>query len=939
MSSAEDMDGTAARLDNPEASNKKRKVARACDGCRNRKVRCDGPQKKPGEQCSNCATANRDCTYITEAKKRGPPKRYVEGLESKLAKMENLLHKLAPDINIEAELEELMAKSKAEAGTKSSSGKVASRRNSPPTRSTAKVSKERSASTGSLSDLHQIPASISYDTERTAGAAEDCDTSDDELGSQIPTITDALREMTLDPSISRRFHGKSSGLMLVRAAKDLKQQYGGDDSSPPLRREEVWAPSDWEWELWQNYIDPKDVQFPPADLMPRLFDLFFRRLDPFLPVIHRPTFEAQVKDGLHFRCTPFTCVVLLVCAVGSRYCDDPRVCLEDGGPPSAGWKYFIQVKDLKKSLHAPATLADIQVFVLVAYYLQATSAPHSAWTILGIGIRCAQDVGAHRKKAYGNQISLMDEQWKRVFWCLIVLDRNVSSALGRPLACQDEDFDLDFPVEVDDEYWIDDEHGPQQPEGIPPNMSYFNAALRLGQILAFALRTIYTINKSKVLLGFVGPQWEQYIVAELDSAMNKWIDSLPDHLRWDPARENDTHFEQSAMLYSNYYLLRILVHRPFIPSPRKPSALSFPSLAICTNAARSCSHVVDALGQRCEHVQPHPLLAAFTSGIVLLISIWGAKKTGAMMDPNVHLKDVGKCLRFLQQAEADWNSSGRLVDILRELASFGDLPLPEYPPPSTSQKRDRDYDPSSTGTILLDSASPPEDILRSYKPLPKSKTKIPSNDELQQSVVAMSHPTSGPPEVPLTQPYQVPFPESSTQFAQLDSFVPSTLQHLPEQTQTWYDVNPTEFVPLVPPSHMSEGAIGYTMAATEPNAFFPNLETHLGDVPPTSSDAIPLWNRTEPLPQLYPPTDLFGSYIPPPIDTGTQEVPISVGMPVNSHGVLPSNIGVRTDLSVSDAQIFSSESLGIWQGVPRGFEWQDWNDYLASVNPIQPQNL
>ena len=39
----------------------------------------------------------------------------------------------------------------------------------------------------------------------------------------------------------------------------------------------------------------------------------------------------------------------------------------------------------------------------------------------------------------------------------------------------------------------------------------------------------YSINKSKALLGFVGQQWEQRIVAELDSALNKWIDTVPDH--------------------------------------------------------------------------------------------------------------------------------------------------------------------------------------------------------------------------------------------------------------------------------------------------------------------------------------------------------------------------------------------------------------------------
>lgn len=39
----------------------------------------------------------------------------------------------------------------------------------------------------------------------------------------------------------------------------------------------------------------------------------------------------------------------------------------------------------------------------------------------------------------------------------------------------------------------------------------------------------YSINKSKVRLGFVGQEWEQHIVAELDSALNKWIDAVPDH--------------------------------------------------------------------------------------------------------------------------------------------------------------------------------------------------------------------------------------------------------------------------------------------------------------------------------------------------------------------------------------------------------------------------
>src|ERR1700722_11939255 len=103
----------------------------------------------------------------------------------------------------------------------------------------------------------------------------------------------------------------------------------------------------------------------------------------------------------------------------------------------------------------------------------------------------------------------------------------------------------------------------------------------------------YSIKKSKILLGFVGQQWEQHIVSELDSALNKWIDSVPDHrtffpqhlpvfcpskstshtVRWDPNSENKLFFNQSAVLHAWYYHIQILVHRPFIPRPRTPSPL------------------------------------------------------------------------------------------------------------------------------------------------------------------------------------------------------------------------------------------------------------------------------------------------------------------------------------------------------------------------------
>lgn len=82
-------------------------------------------------------------------------------------------------------------------------------------------------------------------------------------------------------------------------------------------------------------------------------------------------------------------------------------------------------------------------------------------------------------------------------------------------------------------------------------------------------------------------------------------------VRWDPNRENDDFFNQSVSLFTSFYHVQILIHRPFIPSPSKPSALEVPSLAICTNAARVCSHIVDIQGKRNPMPPPQILVRTF----------------------------------------------------------------------------------------------------------------------------------------------------------------------------------------------------------------------------------------------------------------------------------------------------------------------------------------
>jgi hypothetical protein len=68
-------------------------------------------------------------------------------------------------------------------------------------------------------------------------------------------------------------------------------------------------------------------------------------------------------------------------------------------------------------------------------------------------------------------------------------------------------FDLDMPVECDDEYWEhnDPDQAFKQPPEMPSVIAYFNSSLKLSQILAFALRTIVSteaLNRGRPYLTF-----------------------------------------------------------------------------------------------------------------------------------------------------------------------------------------------------------------------------------------------------------------------------------------------------------------------------------------------------------------------------------------------------------------------------------------------------
>jgi hypothetical protein len=72
-------------------------------------------------------------------------------------------------------------------------------------------------------------------------------------------------------------------------------------------------------------------------------------------------------------------------------------------------------------------------------FLRGTDSPSAAWILVSIGIRKAQDVGAHRQNVYRNKPTVEEELWKRALWCLVVFDRIGGAMLGRGCGVGEEE--------------------------------------------------------------------------------------------------------------------------------------------------------------------------------------------------------------------------------------------------------------------------------------------------------------------------------------------------------------------------------------------------------------------------------------------------------------------------------------------------------------------
>ncbi|KAH8831597.1 hypothetical protein DL96DRAFT_1588376, partial [Flagelloscypha sp. PMI_526] len=501
-----------------------------------------------------------------------------------------------------------------------------------------------------------------------------------------------------------------------------------ESDSNLAKREEFWASPPW-YDL--NPANLPSLIFPPpgkSEYVPPIGFEFLRHPQTFsgtlfpsisktstciLPLLHQPTFERQVSEGLHFHDRWFGQCVLAVCSNGSRYCDDERVLLEGASPElakfSAGHKYFSQI-DLSLCIHRSfnramsVSIYELQTCCVSIKHKQNTTLVPMCFAVLGLAVRLAQSAGAHRAQG---KLSVERELWRRAFWVLVWLDTLLSGMcsffqlakhLPNPRATNPLDYDLSMIAQVDDEYWEhpDATKAFQQPLHKPSKVTAFVFLVRLFDILGYAQRTIYSVRHARQRRD---EDWVKQCLVQINDAMEKWRSSLPDHLRWDPKRQDLVYFNQSAFLHSTYHAVQIEIVTPFLSGP-STSPLVASCLATAAQSARICLGIMEKHSVRGFLLLPVTQISVFISAMIIVISMWDGRRSGVGSDAGDHLDYLEKAIKILRPFENRWQVGGRLIDIITHLSTQDILPsVPIEERARLKRPRDHDFDEDDSPSI------------------------------------------------------------------------------------------------------------------------------------------------------------------------------------------------------------------------------------------------
>ncbi|KAK7178451.1 fungal specific transcription factor domain-containing protein [Paraphaeosphaeria sporulosa] len=512
---------------------RRQRTSRACETCHARKVRCDAASL--GVPCTNCTAFSIECRIPT-------PKR----------------------------------KKTATVKTQDSQSKFGEDDRSPVPSSATPGEQQRDKTT-----VYNSPDGTPSTTVSPAYAAQQAAHN----GTYVQFMKPKFARSPIKNAGRVAYLGESSNLSLL-----VYDRYGTTDTVHYPLPENVRGAEARVNELdMENEILHQRGAFllPPRALCDGLVDAFFKWVAPVVPVINRSRFMRQYRDTKN---PPSLLLLQAILLAGSRVCTNPQLMDANGSTTPAAMTFYKRAKALFDANYEDDRVTIVQSTILMGWYWEGPEdVTKNVFYWSRVGIVVAQGSGMHRS-VEGSQLSKSDKRlWKRIWWSLFSRDRSVAVALGRPVAINPEDSDVEMITEDD---FIEDE--PDRPAEYPPDpvhVHFFINYAQLCEIMGLVLSQQYSVA-SKFRRNALD-------LTHSDMALADWLQNCPPDVHWDKSR----HHFWAALLHSNYYTTLCLLHRAHMPPAGSPKATNtngfdehaYPSRTIAYQAAAMITSIVENL--------------------------------------------------------------------------------------------------------------------------------------------------------------------------------------------------------------------------------------------------------------------------------------------------------------------------------------------------------
>ncbi|KIY51734.1 hypothetical protein FISHEDRAFT_36386 [Fistulina hepatica ATCC 64428] len=712
------------------------KLNRACDRCRRRRIKCD-----EGHPCQACLTAKSDCTF--EPGKRSPPKKSKRAvsLEERMRHLEALIQAIPPAI-LRSSLSPTHLASLDQLSPLSPEFPVAP--GAPP------------------SSFHVFPATNPSSLFSGLLKAEDAPPpapsiikEDSTKSSPPPAYSPPHPSSYLyfDDEGCTRWQGSSSGLplldLLVERQSDAASSRPGvyDSRTSNDAQSRLHAAMDLDWfphrTTHKTTLDPQTMwslvsSAIAPDLMDNLVRCYLSTTGYLLPFLHVPTFLKSYSDPQAWSEPGFAALVVSMCCLAARHCDDPRVRADPASGLSAGAQWF----DLLSHLHTIPTTSGGRGYANASLYTAAGTRLYSVQAALlaavfaiGLGrltrgaallseaVTLCIDSGLHRATADGvdanthNENALFDpveDQVRiRTFWCVYIWDKQFAAYLGRPPTLRLRDCNVREPVPVADEYISRDGKLPSlngttlqdAMDSTTCHMQPFVILLRISVVLEAVLEasppratTSPFLRRASELFSRGDAQHPLSVLSQAEAILDEVRQGIPAH--WahtsntlestDPVRVT-----QTERIHAAEQFVRLLIHRQALRSRVARDAAAERNntqidteLAVLAAAHTSATEIVSThvrvvrrglMTYYGVHVI-HQLAQAGRTLVAVLLRCRSEASLSRYSDVPERLFSVGlealrSCLEILRKFSARYVCALRAVDVLDESCRLSGLPI------------------------------------------------------------------------------------------------------------------------------------------------------------------------------------------------------------------------------------------------------------------------